>query len=150
LGTAERWRGRIAVAVALVVLILAHFVVNWIPFVRWKGSIGWHSETKPSAAAVRDALRIGARIERAALRLLLPTKCLPRAVAASWILRSKRIPHVLVFAARPKELRDRPDALHAWVEVGGITIIGELPGPWIETLRLAGEVDDETSDAHAD
>jgi len=27
-------------------------------------------------------------------------------------------------------------ALHAWVEVKGGTILGDLPGPWIETLRL--------------
>ncbi len=26
--------------------------------------------------------------------------------------------------------------LHAWVEVGGDIVLGELPGPWIPVLRL--------------
>jgi hypothetical protein len=57
-------------------------------------------------------------------------------MALSWTLRRKDIPHVVVIAARPQGLRDSPDKLHAWVEIDGATILGELPGPWIEMLRL--------------
>jgi hypothetical protein len=69
---------------------------------------------------------------------LLPfeSKCLPRAMALSWILRRRRIAHGLVFAVRPPDLRGSKDDLHAWVEVDGATIIGDLPGPWVEILRL--------------
>jgi hypothetical protein len=69
---------------------------------------------------------------------LLPvqTKCLPRAVALSWILRRRQIQHTLVFAVRPAGLRGSKDDLHAWVEVQGAKLIGDLPGPWLETLRL--------------
>ena len=64
------------------------------------------------------------------------TVCLPRAMALSWMLRRRHIAHALVFAARPAERRDDEHALHAWVEVDGTKVIGDEPGPWIETLRL--------------
>jgi hypothetical protein len=83
-----------------------------------------------------EGQRLARQVERAAARLPFSTKCLPRAMALSWILRRKRIGHVLVFAVRPAGLRDGPDALHAWVEIEGVTVIGDLPGPWLETLRL--------------
>ena len=57
-------------------------------------------------------------------------------MALSWILRTQGIAHSVVFAVRPEPQRTREDPLHAWVEVSGEPILGELPGPWIETLRL--------------
>jgi hypothetical protein len=63
---------------------------------------------------------------------------LPRAAALSWILRKRGIAHAVVFAVRPEQLRDSPDPLHAWVEIAGVRVIGDLPGPWVETLRLDG------------
>ncbi len=54
-------------------------------------------------------------------------------MALSWILRAHRIAHSVVFAVRPEAQRQSADALHAWVEVSGETILGELPGPWLET-----------------
>jgi len=75
-------------------------------------------------------------IEWAAKRLPFKTKCLPRAMALSWTLRERGIDHVVVFAVRPAETRGADSDLHAWVEVRGKTILGALPGPWVETLRL--------------
>ena len=46
------------------------------------------------------------------------------------------MPHAVVFATRPPEARGKGDDLHAWVEMSGIKLIGDLPGPWTETLRL--------------
>ena len=57
-------------------------------------------------------------------------------MALSWMLRQKRIQHALVFAVRPAPLREAVDGLHAWIEADGAKVIGELPGPWVETLRL--------------
>jgi hypothetical protein len=57
-------------------------------------------------------------------------------MALSWILRRKRIGHCVVIAVRPAELRGTDDQLHAWVEVSGEIILGDLPGPWVETLRM--------------
>jgi hypothetical protein len=79
---------------------------------------------------------LAAHVEWAARLLPFSTKCLPRAMALSWMLRSRRIDHFVVFAVRPPKLRESGDALHAWVEIGGERIIGDLPGPWLETLRL--------------
>jgi hypothetical protein len=61
---------------------------------------------------------------------------LSRAMALSWLLRRKQIAHAVVFAVRPDHLRSGPDPLHAWVEIEGMKVIGDLPGPWLETLRL--------------
>lgn len=57
-------------------------------------------------------------------------------MALSWMLRGKAIGHSVVIAVRPAGMRNAADGLHAWVEVDGGTIIGELPGPWVEMLRL--------------
>ena len=64
------------------------------------------------------------------------TKCLPRAMALSWMLCHARLPHAVVFAVRPEGLRADGDALHAWVEVAGKRILGDLPEPWHAAFRL--------------
>jgi hypothetical protein len=115
-------------------LTLARLVVAVFPFNRWRQTLG-RSGTAADADAVR-AKRLAAHVEWAAKLLPFPTKCLPRAMALSWILRRRRIGHVVVFAVRPSNLRGSKDDLHAWVEVDGVKIIGDLPGPWLETLRL--------------
>jgi hypothetical protein len=33
-------------------------------------------------------------------------------------------------------MRGSEDDLHAWVEVNGNKVIGDLPGEWVETLRI--------------
>jgi hypothetical protein len=120
-------------------LASARVTVATVPFARWRGSLG----LAPDASAgptdvVRTGERLAAQVERAAVRLPFETKCLPRAAALSWILRRRHIPHAVVFAVRPEQLRDLPDPLHAWVEITGVRVIGDLPGPWVETLRLGG------------
>ena len=52
------------------------------------------------------------------------------------MLRRGNIGHALVFAVRPENKRSGADILHAWVEVDGSKILGDLPGQWIVTLRL--------------
>lgn len=91
---------------------------------------------RPSGPDLAEAKRIAAHVEWGARRLPFATKCLPRAMALSWMLRRRRVAHVVVFAVRPAHLRGSDDDLHAWVEVGGEKIIGDLPGPWLETLRI--------------
>jgi hypothetical protein len=57
-------------------------------------------------------------------------------MALSWALRRQRIGHAVVIAVRPDQYRRSTDALHAWIEVEGEKVIGDLPGPWVEMLRL--------------
>jgi hypothetical protein len=121
---------------AIVLLCPAWFLVHYVPLDRWRKSLGF-AGTSSSEQAI-EARRLAAHVERAGSLLPFPTKCLPRAIAFSWMLRRRRIGHAIVVAVRPAPLRDAPDGLHAWVDVGGEKILGELPGPWVETLRLEG------------
>jgi len=82
------------------------------------------------------ARRLAADVEWAAKRMPGTVKCLPQAMALSWMLRRRGIVHAAIIAVRPNSLRGSPDDLHAWIEVGGQRVIGDLPGPWVETLRL--------------
>ena len=132
----ELWQGRLGTLQALAALSLARIVVRWTPFYRWRDGLGWNSDEMLSPSSQAEARRIATLVERAATRSNDTSKCLPRAGAVRGVLRRKHIPHTLVVAARPERLRGGPDALHAWIEVGGAKIIGDLPGPWIETLRL--------------
>jgi Transglutaminase-like superfamily len=113
----------------------AQFLVAFVPFNRWSGSLGQPSEVDP-ADRLDEARRDAADVEWAAKRWPVLTKCLPRAMALSWTLRRKRIRHAVVIAVRPMQQRQSADALHAWVEVDGARILGDLPGRWIETARL--------------
>ena len=61
-------------------------------------------------------------------------------MALSWLLRRHRLAHTMVIAGRPADRRQSPDALHAWVEMEGEKIIGNLPGPWIEFLRIGAKI----------
>jgi hypothetical protein len=134
----EPWRSKFRTAMAMAMLCRARLLVQWVPFDRWRGSLG--------AAANRDgsrsfdisakAMQLAAHVEWAAVRLPFSTKCLPRVMALSWMLRRAGIGHQVVLAARPAHLRDTADMLHAWVEIDGQKIIGDLPGPWLETLRI--------------
>jgi hypothetical protein len=116
----------------MALLALARALVAAVPFERWRGTLG----LSKGASAKSECKRLAAQIEWAAQRLPFSSKCLPRAMALSWLLRAKGISHEVVFAVRPAGQRTAEEALHAWVEIDGQILIGELPGPWLETLRL--------------
>ncbi len=89
------------------------------------------------APDLAEARRLAGHVDRAALRLGSLTRCLHRAMALSWQLRRGGIAHTVVLAVRPAGARGRDgDDLHAWVECGSATVLGALPGPWLEMLRL--------------
>jgi hypothetical protein len=116
----------------MVLLALARALVAAVPFERWRGTLG----SSKGATARSESKRLAAQIEWAARRLPFTSNCLPQAMALSWLLRAKAISHEVVFGVRPAELRTADEALHAWVEIDGEKLIGDLPGPWLETLRL--------------
>lgn len=118
-------------------LCRARLLIAFVPFRRWKSALG--GDGRPAIKTNSDLLvgeRLARQVEGAAKRLPLETKCLPRAMVLSWMLRRRDIPHAIVFAVRPQQQRKSADTLHAWVEVAGLKVIGDLPGEWIETLRL--------------
>ena len=114
----------------MALLLLARGLVAAVPFAHWRGRLGLSGDT--GSADLREAQVLAAHVNRGAARLGLPLKCLPRAMALSWLLRRRGIAHKVVLAARPASLRDDENGLHAWLEVPGAIVIGELCGPWIE------------------
>jgi hypothetical protein len=120
-------------------LCFARLLIAWVPFADWRKSLGFvatDNVATESKAGLAQAEALARHVERAAFRLPFETKCLPRAMLLSWLLRRRNVGHSVVFAARPPGHRNGPDNLHAWVDIGGTKVIGDLPGPWIETLRL--------------
>ncbi|MEO7364953.1 MAG: lasso peptide biosynthesis B2 protein [Sphingomicrobium sp.] len=132
LPSAELWPHRRRVATAIALLCRARILIAAVPLERWRQTLG----DDGGAASAAEARKLAKQVERAAAWLPFETKCLPRAMALSWMLRRERIRHALVFAVRPAALRDAADGLHAWIEADGDKVIGDLPGPWVETLRL--------------
>ena len=116
-------------------LVKARLAIAALPFERWRTSLGGPTLPNPNTA-LAEAMIIASHVEWAARRLPFETKCLPRAMALSWLLRREGIGHALVLAARPADMRGSADDLHAWVEVAEKILIGDIPGPWVETLRL--------------
>lgn len=117
-------------------LCWAQLLVSCVSFERWRHTLGSIKPNGGFGDGIDKAKSLAADVEWAAKRLPFETKCLARAMALSWTLRRKLIEHAIIFAIRPTKLRDSADALHAWVEVDGEKILGDLPGPWIETARL--------------
>ena len=132
----EFWRGKARTAKGLSLLLFAQLLVIFVPFGRWRATLGHSGRAADVPADLEEARRLAADVEWAARKYPLAIKCLPQAMALSWMLRGREIAHAVVISVRPSELRQSPDALHAWVEVNRKKILGDLPGPWIETLRL--------------
>ena len=129
---AWRLRGRTLEAIAA--LIAARGVVALMPLEHWRGRFGMAGVAAPEALA--EARRLAAHARRAAGRLPVQTKCLPQALALSWMLRRRRIAHGLVIAVRPDTARTGQDDLHAWIELGSTIVLGDLPGPWLPLFTL--------------
>lgn len=117
-------------------LLAARLLIGVLPFKWWRHTLGGRVGAAAAPARLSDAERLAAHVEWAARLLPIRTTCLPRAMALSWMLARRGLSHTLVFAVRPAGSRGSDADLHAWVEIGGSKLIGALPGPWVETLRL--------------
>ncbi|MFM5918265.1 MAG: lasso peptide biosynthesis B2 protein [Novosphingobium sp.] len=133
----EPWAARLRTLRAMALLLWARALITFAPFRLWRRGLGQRMEGG-SAVDAAQVRRLAAQVERAALRLPLAAKCLPRAMALSWLLRWSNIPHRLVLAVRPPAQRGGADDLHAWVEVEGRIVLGDLPGPWLRLLDTGG------------
>jgi hypothetical protein len=121
----------------MVLLLAARLLVGAVPFRIWRKWLGGQSDAQNRVDAPA-ARRLAAQIERAAWRLPLSIKCLPQAMALSWLLRRAGLAHSIVFAVRPPGHRDGHDDLHAWIEVGAEVVLGDLLGPWLRMLDQGG------------
>ena len=137
MSAAERWRLRRLTLEAMAGLCLARMLVAAVPFGWWRGRLGGPAGSR-AAGDPAWSRKLAAHVDRGADRLVFPVRCLPRAMALSWMLRRRRIGHALVVAIRPPGQRRADDRLHAWIEADGTIVLGDLPGPWIELLRIPG------------
>ena len=139
----ETWRLRRLTLEALLRLCAARLLVRFVPLRRWRDRLGTVVTTDRIAAlppadpqAIAEARRLALHVERAATRLPFATKCLPRAIALARMLQARDQSYCLRIATRPAHERGDRDDLHAWVEIGGAKVIGDLPGTWVVLLNL--------------
>lgn len=129
-------RGKAATVRAIVLLAAARFLIAAVPFSRWSATLGLANGAAGEGASV--AKRLAHQVDNGTRVSPIGTRCLPRAMALSWLLRRSGIPHEVVIAVRPENERSDGDSLHAWVESNGKILLGELPGPWIVVQTLPG------------
>ncbi len=134
----EAWRARLRTAEAMAELVRARHMVRHRRFASWRARLGSAEPVDalaPNEEALRLASHLARHVDRAAWRMPGEWLCLPRAIALSRMLRSRRVPHALHIAARPAAARTGADDLHAWIDVGPVRVIGDLPGPWAVIYR---------------
>ena len=118
---------------AAVCLALARAAVRHVPMRHWRGLVNAAVRDAPGPAR-RLALgrAAGRMVRRVARRLPFETACLPRAMAAQWMLRRRGVPSRLVFGARRPAAPGGCNDYHAWLTVDGERVVG---GRRAETYR---------------
>lgn len=130
----ERWQSRARTGEAIAELLLAQITIRLIPVRRWPGRFGLAQDSL--SANCKMSATLARHVERGAHRLPFTSRCLPKALALSRMLKRRRISHHLVIAARPASSGCHRRELHAWIEQDGSVVLGDLPGPWLPVLRL--------------
>lgn len=128
----ELLAGRFRTAEAIAELLLAQATIRIVPVRSWPIRFG----LSDNAAGEPYSQILAYHVERGVRWLPFTNGCLPRAMALARMLKRRRIAHCLVIAAQPRSPRHSRRALHAWIEVNGTVVFGDLPGPWIPVLRL--------------
>jgi hypothetical protein len=119
------WISRMPLAVeAAVTLTVASVRVRLRPQSETSGLLGNAGPPSPTSApalgASSEAIQIGRAVERMAAVLPWHPVCLPRAVAATSMLRRRRIDCRAHLGVRG----EKPPEAHAWVTVGGVVVQG--------------------------
>lgn len=137
----EPWRARLRTAEAMIALRRARRLVHGQPFGSWRGSLGDPAPPSgpgPGEQEIALAWALARHVDRAAWRLGGEWLCLPRAIALAAMLRRRGIGYGLHIAARPEAARTGSDDLHAWIDVGPVRVLGDLPGEWAVVYLLYG------------
>ncbi len=122
---------------AAICLVGARLALLLVPFSwlarRWGAFVSATDPRVPaeqSAGAGRcaeRAVQISAAVTTASRRLPFQTLCLPRAMAARWMLQRRRIPSIMHFGAF--RATEQPFGAHAWLEAEGVEVTGYPLGP---------------------
>lgn len=139
----DPWRARLRTAEAMLRLWHARRLVRHRTFAAWRARLGTplpRDAPPPDAHthAQAEAWALARHVDRAAWRMGDEWLCLPRAIALAGMLRRRGIGYALSIAARPQAARTGSDDLHAWIDVGPLRVIGDLPGEWAVIHRLQG------------
>lgn len=113
------WRKRMLAMEAAAWLALARLIVGRVPMRYWRLDAG----ADGAASASSSAPTVGWAVRRVARRLPFETKCLPRALAAHWMLRRRGGASRVVFGVR-RAAPERHPEYHAWLVIDGETVIG--------------------------
>jgi hypothetical protein len=131
-GIPAKWRRRthaerLLLLEAFTLLGVARFLVLAIPF-RWLSlSLGRRmneSGTRMNISDLSIARMIGQAVRSAANNTPWESFCLPRAVAAQWMLKRRRIAASLYLGVSKNEAGPENLAAHAWLRCGDIIITG--------------------------
>lgn len=134
---------RLTTLEAMALLPLARLLVDLVPIRYWRWTITGKKDQadlpENHGDRERDAIagRLAVHLERAAGRLPVHMKCLPRAVALQWMLRRRGIGSAIVIAIKPGDSRESHD-YHAWLERGGTMLIGHCDRTQYRPLMTLG------------
>ena len=134
---------RALVIEAALLLVLARLLVAHVPMRRWSSRLGMEAAPAPRpgtpsarpdqegragppepAAGQAVSREVGRIVRKVARRLPFRTVCLPQAIAVQWMLRRRGIRSRLIFGVRRGTTPAAALQYHAWVNVGGDTVIG--------------------------
>lgn len=116
-------RDRILLLEAVGALVLAGALLRTVAFSKLAKRLGRHMAVTPdteTGEAVAVARRVRWAVETAARNLPWRPMCFPQAVAATMMLRRRRIASTLYLGVDPARQLDA----HAWVRVGRVIVTG--------------------------
>lgn len=127
-----KWRRRsraerLLLMEAFLLLGIARLVVLALPFKWLAVSLGRHmKESGPQASAsnLRHARMVGQAVRSAANNTPWESLCLPRAVAAQWMLKCRHVACTLYLGVAKDETKPERLAAHAWLRCGEIILTG--------------------------
>ena len=108
---------------AAMCLGLARLVVRHVPMRHWRGwlNAGRAASGEP-AGGTAPARIVGRMVRKVASRLPFEAACLPRALAAHWMLRRRRVDSRVVLGVRRRA--GGATDYHAWLTANGKCIVG--------------------------
>ena len=116
-------RKRMLAVEAALWLLLARLIVSRVPMRYWR-----LDAADGAGGASSSAPAVGWAVRRVARRLPFEAKCLPRALAAHWMLRRRGGASRVVFGVR-RAAPERHPEYHAWLVMDGETVIGGRQAP---------------------